>query len=551
VDLYSFVVEEFTINDTRSLVTDSVTLSLSAFVDGDLVAHRALVKLSGEGLDNGEYYPTQYADDSGGLAGVVINDPAAATTFIFQLVNAENAPAGSLTGRLAATADQIAGILGGAAKLGAAATPVGLGIEVVANLFAWLSVDCDGPVAVDQISGPRYMVDTWTEDLSAVENQATRKITFQRNYPGTDSTVGCGGNSNYDVTWSLGHWRTWVPVTDTADNQLTVEFPLPPGGTPFTSDTAVSATTHNRAVHAFGVVAGAVTHTRTFNGAFWSVDSPDLQVSDLANLPVSAVSFDDRLYVFGVHSDGSVSSLAYSGDGRYWVPRVTRPAGLTTVEPIATAVFRDRLYLFAQDSTTKSLRLTSSADLIEWSPWVNVPPQGLPPVSAVAAATLRDTLHIFRVFDARTPTRPGGKNVLMHNSTADGTTWSGWAAVEDGIPPEELPISPQELQGIEPLDVAATIFRDRVYIASRWKRADQTTDTTLVVNFSGDGKNWCGWRVPESTAKPRLDYLASAESPIELMTNAPPGLAAVNNHLYILAVPGIDRPGGTNNVWAY
>jgi hypothetical protein len=542
VDLYSFVVEEFTIIDTRAQFTDTLTLSHSAFVDGNMVAHQALVQMSGGGLDNGTYYPTDYALDSGGLEGVVINDPDAATMFIFQLVNADHAPAGSLTGRLAATADQIAGIIGGAAALGGDATPVGLGIEVVANLFAWLLSDCDGPVAVDQISGPRYMVDTWTEDLSATENQTTRKIRIDRNYPGSDSSTGCGGNSNYEVTWSLGHWRTWVPVTDTPDNQLTVEFPLPAAGVAFTSDTAVSATTHNGAVHAFGVVGGTVTHTRTFNGTFWSVDSPDhLQVSDLADLPVSAVSFDDRLYVFGIHSDGSVSSIAYSGDGRYWVPRVTLPAGLTTVEPIATAVFRNRLYLFAQDSTANSLLLTSSADVIVWSPWADVPPPGAPPVSAVTAATLGDTLHIFRVFDFNKPPGPG-QNVIMHNSTADGTTWSGWTAVEGGTLPEELP-------GTEPLDVVATKFRDRVYLASRWgKPTGETAATTLAVNFSGDGENWCGWRVPESTAKPLLDYRASAASPppFVLSPNAPSGLAAVKNHLYIL-----NSRDESNHVWAY
>ncbi|MBV9441986.1 MAG: hypothetical protein JO217_04765 [Acidobacteriaceae bacterium] len=537
MDLYSFVVEDFIIHDTRALFTDTLTLSHTVFVDGDLVAHRALLKM--DDFDNGEYSPSDYAPDSGGLEGVVINDPAATTVFIFQLVNAGNAPDGALSGRLAATADQIAGIVGGAGALGSSATPIGLGIEVVANLFAWLSVDCDGPVAVDQISVPRYMVDTWTEDLSVAENQATRKITIHRTYPGTDSPTGCGGNSKYEVTWSVGHWRTWVPVTDTPDNQLVVEFPIPPSGAPFTSDTAVSATTHNGAVHAFGVVAGGnVTHTRTFSGAFWSVDSPDLNVSDLASLPVSAVSFDDRLYIFGVHSDGSVSSLAYSGDGRYWVPRVTMPQGLKTIEPIATAVFRDRLFLFAQDSTTNSLRATSSADLIGWSPWVDVPQPGLPQVSAVAAATLGDTLYIFRVFDSLK-----NENVIMHNSTIDGTTWSGWAMVEGGIRPEELP-------GTDPLDVAATIFRGRVYLASRWrKRGDETAATTIAVNFSRDAENWCGWRVPESTAKPLVDYSASPEPPFQLVPNAPPGLAGVNNHLYILA-PG-DFVGGPNNVWAY
>jgi hypothetical protein len=527
VDLYSLVVESFTIHDTRAPHTDTLTLSHTAFVGGDMVAHRSL---NMGDFDNGQYNPTDFAPDSGGLEGVVINDPTAKTLFMFQLVNAGNVTAGTLSGRLAATADALSGIVAGYDGFGSAAFPGGLAVEAVANIFAWLEVDCDGPVAVDQISGMRYMVDTWTENPSA------RKITLQRNYPGTDSSTGCGGNSNYDVTWSVGHWRTWLPVTDTPDNQITVEFPLIPGGNPFTSDTAVSAASHNGAVHAFGVVAGVgVTHTRTFTGTFWSVDRPDLQVPDLADLPVSAVSFDDRLYVFGIHSDGSVSSLAYSIDGVAWVPRVTRPTGVTTVEPIATSVFRNRLFLFAHDSTTDSLRLTSSADLIAWSSWVDVPPSGLPPVSAVASAALGDTLHLFRVFDSRKE-----ENVVMHTSTVDGTTWTGWAVVEGGIRLEELP-------GADVLDVEATVFRDRVYLASRWKATDGSA--RIAVNFSGDGENWSGWRIPQSTAEPLLDYLSTAQPPLVLQPNAPPGLAPLNNHLYILA-PG-DQFGDTNHVWAY
>ncbi|HZQ44046.1 MAG TPA: hypothetical protein VFA99_12375 [Acidobacteriaceae bacterium] len=536
MDLYSFVVESFKITDTRALHTDTLTLSHTVIVDGDLVAHRALVKM--DDFDNGEYSPSDYAPDSGGIEGVVINDPMAQSVFVFQLINAGN-PDGALTGRLAATADQIAGIVGGAAALGTDATPIGLGIEAIANLFAWLTNNCDGPVAIDQIAVPRYMIDTWTEDLSTTETQATRKLTMNRHYPGSDSPTGCGGNSNYEVTWSVGHWRTWVPVTNTADNQQVVEFPQPVGGAPLKSDTAVSATMHNGAVHAFGVLdGGAVTHARTFSGAFWAVDTPDLHVTDLAKLPVSAVSFDDRLYVFGVHTDGSVSSLAYSRDGRYWVPRVTVPPTLKTAEPIATAVFRDRLFLFAQDSTTNSLRFTSSADLIVWNPWVDVPPPGLPPLSAVTAATLGNTLHIFRVFDSLKK-----ENIVMHNSTTDGTTWSGWGLVESGIRPEELP-------GTDPIDVVATIFRDRVYLASRWRKpANETEPVTIAMNFSGDGVNWSGWRIPESTAKPLVDYTSSPEPSFQLVPNAPAGLAEVNNHLYILA-PG-NAVGDTNNVWAY
>src|SRR5258708_2383805 len=110
VDLYTFYVEDFIIHDTRSLHNDTLTLSTSAYVDGDVVAYRVLHM--GD-FDNGEYTPGDYAPDNGGLNNVVINDPTAKVACIFQLVNAGNVPSGSLSGRLAATADQIAGITAG------------------------------------------------------------------------------------------------------------------------------------------------------------------------------------------------------------------------------------------------------------------------------------------------------------------------------------------------------------------------------------------------------------------------------------------------------
>jgi hypothetical protein len=58
----------------------------------------------------------------------------------------------------------------------------------------------------------------------------------------------------------------------------------------------------------------------------------------------------------------------------------------------------------------------------------------------------------------------------------------------------------------------------------------------MAVNFSEDGDNWSGWRIPDPGK-----YEASASA----------GLAAVGNHLYILT-PQLDTANNqTTNVWAY
>jgi hypothetical protein len=511
MDTYSFVVEDFIIRDTRALHNDTLYLSYSAYVDGDAVANRVI---SLGDFDNGEYSTTDYVSDAGGLGPVVINDPTAKVAFIFQLVNNGNVPAGALTGRLAATADQLAGITAGLAGAGATgitvgdtaavssvAFPAGLLVEAFATLWSWLTVDCDGPVAVDQISGPRYALDAWTDN-------STKSIRVQgRKYPGTDSPTGCGGNSNYELNWSLQHSRTWAPVADT----LKVEF---------ISETGVSASEHNGAVHAFGAVTGGVVnHARTFTGATWYVDT--LGAFNLAKLPVSAISFKDRLYVFGVQADASIASIAFTGDGTTWVPFATGPAALLTNEPIATTVFRHRLYLLARDSASSQLRMTSTSDLRLWNPWVDVPP-AMQPASPVAAATLGERLFIFGIFKT-------GKSpdlVILRNSTSDGSTWSGWDLVEAGLRPEQG--SPTDY----PVDVAAGIFQGRLYIACRWAAPAYY----IAVNFSEDGDNWSGWRIPESD--------------VEVQPSGPAGLAAVHNHLYIFA-PRLIAVFDDMRVWAY
>jgi hypothetical protein len=144
-----------------------------------------------------------------GLANVVINDPDAKAGFIFQLINSGNVRANALTGQLAATADQLTSILVsiagiGAASIGGAAAsyafPSGLTQAAFATLWSWLNIDCDGPVAVDQVSGPRYALDAWTDNPA-------KKITINRDYPGSSAPSG---------------WR--VPAVEPADADLNARF---------------------------------------------------------------------------------------------------------------------------------------------------------------------------------------------------------------------------------------------------------------------------------------------------------------------------------------
>jgi hypothetical protein len=522
MDIYTFVVEHFIIHDTRALHNDTLTLYYSAFVDGDLVASHLI---SMGDFDNGEYSVVDYvpSDQSPGLV-VVINDPAAKVAFNFQLVNAGNPPGGSLAARLASVAQAIfssatglkgAGATEVLAALDGSASVLGLlesaGLmQAFSTLWSWLSADCDGPVAVDQISGPRYVLDAWTD------NSARAVRARGRMYPGLDSPHGCGGNSNYELNWSLQHARTWVAVKDPTNKE-------------FIADTGLSAAEHYGAVHAFGVVdSGTVNRARTFTGATWYIDT--VGSFNLAALPVSSVSFNDRLYLFGVQANNSIACLAFTIDGTTWISHAATPPALTTKEPVALAVFRDRLFMLARDPSSQ-LHLTSTSDLRIWTSWVQVPSPGLQPSSALAAATLAGKLFIFGVFKTRE--RPVA--VVMRNSTSDGVNWSGWQEIEGGLYPEEGKASDY------PLDVAATTFKGRLYIASRWLSPPPDPEhegtTYLAVNFSEDGDDWCGWRIPPSD--------------IAVLPNKSAGIAAVDDHLYLFVPRLFPNIGQGNRVWAY
>ncbi len=128
----------------------------------------------------------------------------------------------------------------------------------------------------------------------------------------------------------------------------------------------------------------------------------------------------------------------------------------------------------------------------------------------MAATWLGQRLYVFGITDHR---RPPLSSVVVGNSTQDGITWTGWEPVEGGQRPEGAP------QTDQPVDVAASHFDGRLYIASRWQPAD-THAVYAAVNFSSDGVNWSGWR--QRGLKP----------------GAAIGIAGVGNHLYVFAGTG-------------
>jgi hypothetical protein len=513
VDYYTFVVTEYVIGNTRtSAGSDDLYLSHSVHVDGTLVASNFAYL--------GSFSPAStHQTGSVGIPAVVINDPSVKVDFVFQLVNAGNASSDTVQAAMLGTAEQLIGIGAGS---GSGESPVSgllsaipaegawaLVLKGSAKLWDWLNTNCDGPVAVDKLSGARFAIDTWADD----DPTGTISV-IGKGYGGLDSPPGCGPNSAYRVTWFVQHFRGWGRVVDPQKQALE-------------SATSVAVAAHNGSLHVFGAAPGfGVTHARTFSGADWQVSLLDtFERSDFFHvnpLPPSAISFNDRLHLFCVLDDGSIWPLAHTADGGSWATSGSRPpTGLTTWQPIATVEFGHRLHVFARDSATSLLRFTSSSDLLTWSPWENVPAAGLSPGSAVAAAALGDRLFLFGIYDTG---KPPESEVIVVTSTADTVTWTPWTLVEAGARPEDRPATDQ------PLDVAATQFGGRLYIASRWMGPASGPDAGpyVALNFSGDGSNWSGWRVPTSSGP--------------FNPSTAPAVAASGNHVYLLA-PAMDSAG--------
>jgi len=95
----------------------------------------------------------------------------------------------------AALGAAIGGILGLAIPVPLLGSALGaLGGLLLSKAWGFLFADCDGPVAA--------ALHIWSSNyLAAVTSGGA--FTNTENHPGVNSPTGCGGNSNYNVTWSI------------------------------------------------------------------------------------------------------------------------------------------------------------------------------------------------------------------------------------------------------------------------------------------------------------------------------------------------------------
>jgi hypothetical protein len=179
---YIFRLDNFRITKTRATFNDTDHVSFSLKVGdrefGPLIKHMGDVN-DGSHLVNLELEP------------ISVDTPATPVLINYQIINSGHGDNNLIEKALTDGAHTLAAKLLTSGSYWAKAA--GAIIEILAQLDIFV-VNCDGPVAIDQI---RLM----GADLENLTNTGVRsKETF---YKGTDSDDLCGGNSEYYVTWSV------------------------------------------------------------------------------------------------------------------------------------------------------------------------------------------------------------------------------------------------------------------------------------------------------------------------------------------------------------
>lgn len=199
----TFTLDSFKISDTRSLHKDTVYVSIAVAV-GSNPAITLPTKSMGD-LNNGTYSVNL------SIPNVKVS-AAEKVAFSYSIINSghdKDAIEQTLQKVVAGGASKVAasgaGVVGGAVG-----GPLGSGLAYVGTLAAgWalgklegiLFANCDGTVA----AGDHVFTGTQLARLTADGRVA---LATDEN-KGTNSPVGCGGNSHYFVTWSItGHPKT-------------------------------------------------------------------------------------------------------------------------------------------------------------------------------------------------------------------------------------------------------------------------------------------------------------------------------------------------------
>lgn len=175
---YKFVIDKCNVIDLRSPDSDIDWASIGVSVSN------AIAKGTPKSKYAGEFVSASYLIDLEVGPIPIPNDPNIPVTIAFLMVNSATDNSGILNIMNAGTEALINSYSGSGSALAFADNYLG-GI---------LDSYCDGTVAADRIVTNGQTIAQWT--ANGPHSVTTR-------YPGTDSSIGCGSNSDYEVTWHV------------------------------------------------------------------------------------------------------------------------------------------------------------------------------------------------------------------------------------------------------------------------------------------------------------------------------------------------------------
>jgi hypothetical protein len=176
---FNFRVDSFTIRNTRAVHEDTVFVNVTVEVNGTPAGSKTVAM--GD-RNNGTF------NVPGAVVGPVNINPQDQVVCTYLLTNSGHKDRATVNQTLTDAGHKIAAGLAATGNILAAA-----GAEIVNFLAGIFTVDCDGPVAAGrfQFSG------------AELSGRAAPRLEQTVASPGTDTSVGCGSNSDYSVTWSV------------------------------------------------------------------------------------------------------------------------------------------------------------------------------------------------------------------------------------------------------------------------------------------------------------------------------------------------------------
>jgi hypothetical protein len=283
--------------------------------------------------------------------------------------------------------------------------------------------------------------------------------------------------ATHGYTWDFSSWSSWASTGN--------------GGT--TDDAPALATFNSQLV---ALVRGddrqAYFSTST-NGSTWA--AWQTVTSQLTDTAPALATFAGRLFAFAVGSDGNLYT-SYSVDGINWWPwSQATPQYLGISQPVAAAEYGGLLYVFARGND-QHIYFTATADGMSWTRWHETPPYNGLTNNAPSVTVFGGKLYVVVV----------GVGGNLFYDAFDGTNWSGWTLVYDGV---------QADQG-----VATAVYNGKLFLMRK-----NASATTLAYAWTADGKTWNAWQDPDNGGT----------------TAVSPALAVFGGKLYAMRQDSVNR----------